>query len=416
MRSIEVEHLSKRYRLGQRHYVTLRETLSTALRRRDPQARARNELWALNDVSFTVEEGEVVGVIGRNGAGKSTLLRILARITEPTQGVARMRGKVGALLEVGTGFHPELDGRENIFLNGAILGMNRADIRRRFDEIVTFAGIENLLDTPVKRYSSGQYLRLAFSVAAHVEPDIVVVDEVLAVGDAEFQRRCLGKMSEFAREGRTVLFVSHDLGAVARICERAIWLEDGAIRHDGPASRSIEFYLDARGERAASVEFPPDPEKPVQLLSVAIMDSAGRPLDAPRRDKPVTIRTRFLVREQLRGLDLKVYLVTRKGVRVLEESLSDHPAGDAYGDVPGEWEAALVIPPVLAAGDYVLGVAIRSPYQRFLDEEVLTFRLWPPPDERRESVERTRIVQPAVEWRVARPTVNGATKLERHSS
>jgi ABC-type polysaccharide/polyol phosphate transport system ATPase subunit len=400
MRTVELEHVSKRYRLGGHYHVTLRDTISSAFGRNG--TKATRDLWALRDVSLTVDEGEVVGIIGRNGAGKSTLLKLLARITAPTLGVARMRGRVGALLEVGTGFHPELNGRENIFLNGAILGMKRADIRRRFDEIVAFAGVENLLDTPVKRYSSGQYLRLAFSVAAHVEPDIVVVDEVLAVGDAEFQRKCLGKMSEFAREGRTVLFVSHDLGAVARICERAIWVDDGRIRHDGPTTRSIDLYLDARGERAASVQFSPDPDKPVQLLSLAVVDASGRVLEAPRRDEPVAVRARFVVREQLRGLDLKVYLVTRRGVRVLEESLSDQQPGAGCGDVPGEWEASLGIPPVLAAGDYVLGVALRSPYQRFLDEEVLTFRLWPPPNERRESVERNRIVQPAVRWQVER--------------
>ena len=354
-------------------------------------------------MSFTVDEGEVVGLIGRNGAGKSTLLKVLARITVPTRGVARMRGRVGALLEVGTGFHPELNGRENIFLNGAILGLKRADIRRRFDDIVEFAGVQELLETPVKRYSSGQYLRLAFSVAAHVEPDIVVVDEVLAVGDAEFQRRCLGKMSQFAQEGRTVLFVSHDLGAVARICERAIWLEDGEIKHDGPTSRSIDLYLDARGERAASVEFPSEPDKPVQLLSVGIADEAGALVDAPQRDEPLAVHTRFLVRQPIRALDVKIYLMTRRGISVLEESLSDQQPDADCGSVPGEWQATVLVPPVLAAGDYVLGVAIRSPYQRFLDQEVLTFRLWPPPDERRESVDRTRIVQPGVRWRLDGP-------------
>ncbi len=403
MRSIEVDHMSKRYRLGAHYYVTLRETLAAVVRRNGSQV--KRDFWALRDVSFSVDEGEVVGIIGRNGAGKSTLLKVLARITVPTLGVARMRGRVGALLEVGTGFHPELNGTENIFLNGAILGLKRAEIRRRFDDIVAFAGVEEFLDTPVKRYSSGQYLRLAFSVAAHVEPDIVVVDEVLAVGDAEFQRRCLGKMSQFAREGRTVLFVSHDLGAVARICERAIWLEDGQIKHDGPTSRSIERYLDARGERAASVEFPLEPEKPVQLLSVAIADASGARVEAPQRDQPVAIRTRFLVREQLRGLDVKVYLVTSRGVRVLEENLSDKQPGAECGEAPGEWEATVVVPPVLAAGDYVLGIAIHSPYQRFLDQEVLTFRLWPPPEERREAIDRTRIVQPGVEWRIERPTL-----------
>jgi ABC-type polysaccharide/polyol phosphate transport system ATPase subunit len=411
MQSIDIEHLSKRYRLGQRYYVTLRETLASAVRRRDSGDSGSNELWALRDVNFTVDEGEVVGVIGRNGAGKSTLLRILARITEPTHGVSRTRGKVGALLEVGTGFHPELTGRENVFLNGAILGMTRADIRRRFDDIVSFAGVEKFLETPVKRYSSGMYLRLAFSVAAHFEPDIVVVDEVLAVGDAEFQRRCLGKMSEFAQEGRTVLFVSHDLGAVARICERAIWLEDGAIKHDGPATRSIELYLDARGQRASRVEFSDSPDEVVQLLEVGIADESGRALDAPRRDHAFAIRIRFRVRERVPGLDLKVYLVTRRGVRVLEENLSDQHPSTGTGYVPGTSEATVVIPPVLAAGDYVLGVAMQSPYQKFFDREVLTFRLWPAPDERRDSVDRSRVVQPRVEWRVNGQTPTSGSEL-----
>ena len=405
MRSIEVHELSKRYRLGAHYYVTLRETLA-AVARRDG-ARANRDFWALRDVSFTVDEGEVVGLIGRNGAGKSTLLKVLARITVPTRGVARMRGRVGALLEVGTGFHPELNGRENIFLNGAILGLKRADIRQRFDDMVEFAGVQELLETPVKRYSSGQFLRLAFSVAAHVEPDIVVVDEVLAVGDAEFQRRCLGKMSEFAQEGRTVLFVSHDLGAVARICKRVIWLEDGEIRHDGPTSSSIDLYLDARGKRTASVEFPAEPDKPVQLLSVGIADEAGALVDAPQRDEPLAVRTRFLVREPLRALDVKIYLMTTRGIRVLEENLSDQQPDADCGSVGGEWEATVVVPPILAAGDYILGVAIRSPYQRFLDQEVLTFRLWPPPDERRESVDRSRIVQPDVRWRLDGPDMPG---------
>jgi ABC-type polysaccharide/polyol phosphate transport system ATPase subunit len=399
MRTIEVEHVGKRYPLGAQYYVNLRESLSSAVKLR--RGRDRRELWALRDVSFAVDEGEVVGVIGRNGAGKSTLLKILARVTRPTEGVARMRGRIGPLLEVGTGFHPELSGRENIYLNGAILGMRRAEIRRRFDEIVSFAGVEKFLDMPIKRYSSGMFLRLAFSVAAHVDPDIVVVDEVLAVGDAEFQRRCLGKMSEFGRAGRTVLFVSHDLGAIARICPRAIWLENGRIVHDGPAGRSIELYLDVRAERAAYVELPAD-DTAVQLLSVGIADLSGALLDAPRRDQPLAIRTRFLVREPIRGLDVKIYLVTAKGVRVLDENLSDSGPDAGIGNTPGEWETVAVIPPVLAAGDYVVGVAIRSPYQRFVDREVLSFRVFPAPDATRESVERTRILQPDVAWQLRR--------------
>ena len=201
------------------------------------------DFWALRDVSFDVQQGEVLGIIGRNGAGKSTLLKILSRITEPTAGRVTLRGRVASLLEVGTGFHPELTGRENIFLNGAILGMSRAEIRRKFDEIVAFAEVEQFLDTPVKRYSSGMYVRLAFAVAAHLEPEILVVDEVLAVGDAEFQKKCLGKMGEVAKGGRTVLFVSHNMAAIRRLCSRVILLKNGRITQSGNVNQCIDTYL-----------------------------------------------------------------------------------------------------------------------------------------------------------------------------
>ena len=213
------------------------------------------EFWALKDVSFEVQEGEVLGIIGRNGAGKSTLLKILSRITEPTSGRITLRGRVASLLEVGTGFHPELTGRENIFLNGAILGMSRAEIRKKFDEIVAFAEIEKFLDTPVKRYSSGMYVRLAFAVAAHLEPEILIVDEVLAVGDAEFQKKCLGKMNEVSRrDGRTVLFVSHNMAAVTQLTERAILLSHGSIAHSGECQSVVQFYL-AESRGRGIVEF-----------------------------------------------------------------------------------------------------------------------------------------------------------------
>jgi lipopolysaccharide transport system ATP-binding protein len=247
---IEVENLSKRYRLGQFNAQTMREEveqLFARFRRKqggDNLSRTSSEFWALNDVSFSVQPGEVVGIIGRNGAGKSTLLKILSRVTEPTSGTAYIRGRVASLLEVGTGFHPELTGRENIYLNGAILGMSRAEIRTKFDEIVAFADIDKFLDTPVKRYSSGMYVRLAFAVAAHLEPDILVVDEVLAVGDAEFQKKCLGKMDEVSRrEGRTVLLVSHNMGAVGTLCERTIYLENGRVRAIGMTREIVPMYL-----------------------------------------------------------------------------------------------------------------------------------------------------------------------------
>lgn len=255
---ITVENLGKKYRLSHqaegRRYKALRDVIAEKAKRlfaapfrRGPSAGSSaartEEFWALKDVSFEVKQGEVLGIIGRNGAGKSTLLKILSRITEPTTGSVRIRGRVASLLEVGTGFHPELTGRENIYLNGAILGMTRVEIRRKFDEIVAFAEVEKFLDTPVKRYSSGMYVRLAFAIAAHLEPEILIVDEVLAVGDAEFQKKCLGKMSEVAGGGRTILFVSHNLGVVNEICTRACLLTRGRLTRVGETKEIIEQYL-----------------------------------------------------------------------------------------------------------------------------------------------------------------------------
>ena len=248
--AIRVEGLGKQYHLGgtRESYSTLRDQLRkwTSLRgllHRGKRAEHRPPFWALKDVSFEVKQGEVVGIIGRNGAGKSTLLKILSRITEPTEGGADIVGRVGSLLEVGTGFHPELTGRENVYLNGAIMGMKRAEIVRKFDEIVAFAEVEKFIDTPVKHYSSGMYMRLAFAVAAHLEPEILIVDEVLAVGDAEFQKKCLGKMGDVARGGRTVLFVSHNLSAIQSLCKEAILLRQGAIDMCGLTSNIIHRYL-----------------------------------------------------------------------------------------------------------------------------------------------------------------------------
>jgi lipopolysaccharide transport system ATP-binding protein len=245
-----VEGVSKQYRIGTREksYETLRDALAgvvrAPLRKVRGLAGGRVEtVWALKDVTFEVEPGEVVGIVGPNGAGKSTLLKILSRVTEPTEGRISLYGRVGSLLEVGTGFHPELTGRENICLNGAILGMSRAEISRKLDEIIAFSEIEKFIDTPVKRYSSGMYTRLAFAVAAHLEPEILIVDEVLAVGDASFQKKCLGKMGDVSREGRTVLFVSHNMAALRSLCRKAIWLDGGKVAAEGEAGRVIDLYL-----------------------------------------------------------------------------------------------------------------------------------------------------------------------------
>jgi lipopolysaccharide transport system ATP-binding protein len=261
---IKVENLSKRYRLRHQSergsYVTLREVIADRFRGlfRTPKiARpVREDFWAVKDLSFEIKRGEVVGIIGRNGAGKSTLLKILSRITAPSEGRVRLRGRIASLLEVGTGFHPELTGRENIFLNGAILGMTKAEIRRKFDEIVAFSEIEKFLDTPVKRYSSGMYVRLAFAVAAHLEPEILIVDEVLAVGDVEFQKKCLGRMHDVATAGRTVLFVSHNLQAVSLLCSRGMLLRSGTLAYDGSVEETSAAYLSTFVNGSDSAEAP----------------------------------------------------------------------------------------------------------------------------------------------------------------
>ena len=280
--AIRAVGLSKQYRIGQLHggYQTLREhiveTVATVARR--PHAHHEPDaIWALRDVCFEVQQVEVLGIIGRNGAGKTTLLRVLSRITEPTSGYADVRGRLGSLLEVGTGFHPELTGRENIFLNGAILGMRRAEVARKFDEIVEFAEVAKFIDTPVKRYSSGMYVRLAFSVAAHLDPEILLVDEVLAVGDAEFQKRCLGKIESAGRSGRTVLFVSHNMPLISRLCERLLLLDAGRLVAEGPAEDVLATYLTSEQGTPARREWPvldsAPGNKSVRVRSVRVLDS-----------------------------------------------------------------------------------------------------------------------------------------------
>jgi lipopolysaccharide transport system ATP-binding protein len=275
---IEATQLSKRYRLGAISATSLKESFSGWRRRRREKEKGEDEreFWALREVSFSVQPGEVVGIIGRNGAGKSTLLKILSRITEPTSGRAILRGRVASLLEVGTGFHPDLTGRENVFLNGAILGMTKAEIRRKFDEIVAFAEVDQFIDTPVKHFSSGMYVRLAFAVAAHLEPEILIVDEVLAVGDASFQKKCLGKMKDVSdQEGRTVLFVSHNTDAVLQLCQSAMLLKAGSVIGYGPAGSIVSNYL-AQGEGHGRYQAPPDkPEGIQEVVTLQAADHVG---------------------------------------------------------------------------------------------------------------------------------------------
>ena len=281
---VKIENISKRYQVGGLHpgYVNFREVFAGAVfklfkRRSAAVGPVRGAFWALRDISFEVRQGELLGIIGRNGAGKSTLLKILSRITKPTTGRVAMRGRIGSLLEVGTGFHPDLTGRENIFLNGAILGMRKAEIGRKFDEIVCFSEVEEFIDTPVKHYSSGMYVRLAFSVAAHLEPEILIMDEVLAVGDAAFQQKCLDKMHDIRQQGRTIFFVSHNMSAVARLCKRVILLDRGSIRSDGPAGAVVNEYLNLTSS-AVSAEREWD-------------DAGGAPGDGVVRLRRARIRT-----------------------------------------------------------------------------------------------------------------------------
>jgi ABC-type polysaccharide/polyol phosphate transport system ATPase subunit len=368
MYAIETRGLGKRYLLGEdRPGRSLRESIVGRIGSIGREgARRRDEIWSLRDVDLTVSEGEAVGVIGRNGAGKSTLLKVLSRITEPTTGVARTRGRVTSLLEIGTGFHPELTGRENVFLNGAILGMPRRDVGRRFDEIVSFAGVERFIDTPVKRYSSGMYLRLAFAIAAHLEADIMAVDEVLAVGDAEFQAKCLGRMESAEREGRTVVFVSHNLDAIVRLCGRSVWLEAGRVMADGPSADVVEAYLASQAERTSSGRFAEDASGSLVVHSVEVLDADGSPANVLRRDRPLSIEVRFSVRAPIPTLDLAAYVLTIRGAEVLNEAWSDTTPSRA-GE-PGEYVARLQIPPLLNVGDYVVGVWFGSSYETLLQE------------------------------------------------
>jgi lipopolysaccharide transport system ATP-binding protein len=287
---INIEGLWKQYRLGVIGHGTLYHDLQSWWARmrgkKDPNLRIAeiadsqrdrlngDRFWALRDISFDVPEGSVTGLIGRNGAGKSTILKVLSRVTAPTKGVFRIKGRLASLLEVGTGFHPELTGRENIYLNGSILGMSGKEIRKKFDEIVDFAEIEDFLETPVKRYSSGMYVRLAFAVAAHLEPEILLVDEVLAVGDYEFQKKCLNKIENVSSQGRTILFVSHNIGSINKLCDRCIVLEAGRIAFDGPTLEATQYYLNPPHKviKTESVEFKPDNKFPAQLLSISTYD------------------------------------------------------------------------------------------------------------------------------------------------
>ena len=401
--AIQVDKLGKLFRLGvgTASYDTLREALARAVR---PGTDDRRELWALRGVDLEVARGEALGVVGPNGAGKTTLLRILARITYPTEGGARTHGTVGALLDVGTGFHSELTGRENVFLSGTVLGMRRREVRARFDEIVEFSGVERFLDTPVKRYSEGMRVRLAFAVAAHLEPPIVVVDEVLSVGDSAFREKCMGKMGEMGRRDRTVLFVSHDLGAITQLCARAVWLEGGRIQADGPAREIVSSYLErAMPGRLLDAEFDADPGAAAAVRRVTVRDAAaGQLLTLLERGRPFTIEMAFEVREAIPDMAVAFILVDEQGMTIIDTDLSDHPASGAPSGDPGAYVVSATIPPLLRAGTYVVRGWIGNDFESPVDRELLTIRIAPRADDPQEFMERRRAVQPEIVWKIRR--------------
>jgi lipopolysaccharide transport system ATP-binding protein len=419
--AIRIENLSKKYRIGAqlKQYNTLRDVISEkVLNPRNwfqrsanlQHKRNDNTVWALKGISFEVQQGQVLGVIGKNGAGKSTLLKILSRVTEPTEGFGEIHGRVGSLLEVGTGFHPELTGRENIYLNGAILGMKRLEIDRKFDEIVEFAEIARFIDTPVKRYSSGMYLRLAFAVAAHLEPEILVVDEVLAVGDADFQRKCLGKMSDVAQQGRTVLFVSHNMSAILRLTQESLIIDKGHLVLRAPSSNAVDYYLSQgvtqQGERIWDRDEIPASSAPFRPIALRVRNGAGKVADMVRSVEPITIEVEYDLVAPLTSLRVGIYLLTTRGEPIFTSFDTDSPdLYESHGSRPtGRYISRVVIPAnYFNEGRYVVGMNASSfrIKRYFQDDQSLTFTVdaagapgtqWPEP--------RMGVVRPRLEWQI----------------
>jgi lipopolysaccharide transport system ATP-binding protein len=370
--AISVTNLSKQFQIGDLaskfDYYTFRDaivnTVSAPFRRLTRLRgadKAAEMMWALRDVEFFVQPGEVIGIIGHNGAGKSTLLKILSRITEPTTGRLEIRGRVASLLEVGTGFHPELTGRENTYLNGAILGMTKREIERNFDEIVAFAEVERFIDTPVKRYSTGMYMRLAFAVAAHLNPEVLVIDEVLSVGDAAFQKKCLGKMQDVGSSGRTVLFVSHNMGMINTLCQRAILLKGGRVASDGAASDVVQHYVQAMetdGDIEGEVHFPIISSLPSQILSARLVDTDGNTTNRFDTMSPITIELTYTVRDGDAGL-LVAAAVMRNGEVLFTTWDTDNSPERRGPRDAGTFRGRVRVPaPLLRAGRYHLKVGI----------------------------------------------------------
>jgi lipopolysaccharide transport system ATP-binding protein len=397
--AITVDRLAKRYTIGAavEPYRTMRDTIARLIRAPFTRRRraAATDLWALDDVSFSVRQGDVVGLIGGNGAGKSTLLKILSRITEPTRGRARIVGRVASLLEVGTGFHPELTGRENIFLNGAILGMTRRETAAKFDAIVTFAEVERFIDTAVKYYSSGMYVRLAFAVAAHLEPEILVVDEVLSVGDARFQQKCLGKMDDVAKCGRTVLFVSHNMAAVQRLATSALLLEGGRLKAAGNVRSMVAQYLSGAAH-AAYVAKRRTGEP--QILEAEVIDARGCRIAKPLNTDAFGFRVRFVLPEPRFGMTIGIGVLAADGTVVFTSNTDD--VSMSVPRAAGEYEAQITLPAdTLMAGDYRLAVCLWDVGHIFdLQEPALSFGVEYGPSVMYESGDRKGLVNVRCGW------------------
>jgi lipopolysaccharide transport system ATP-binding protein len=375
MRAIFVDKLGKQYHIGgqQRTYKTLRDSLAGAVSEPFRRLRsvgqggaassAKETFWALKDLSLEIQAGEVVGIIGPNGAGKSTFLKILSRITEPTEGYVEIRSPVGSLLEVGTGFHPELTGRENIYLNGAILGMRRAEIDRKFDEIVAFSGVEKFIDTPVKHYSSGMGVRLAFSVAAHLEPEVLLVDEVLAVGDAAFQKKCLGKMGDVASSGRTVLLVSHNMEAVLGLCSRAIWISGGRVQEDGAAGQVVRNYMASAVERIGTVSLAERKDRTgggqMRFIEFSLQDASGNAVNAIPTGDPANLVASYVTQgEPVR--DVRVWFNIRDSYGRLLMCFYTSAVGGDFVTLPPTGQIVCHVPRIpLVPGVYSVDIHSR---------------------------------------------------------
>lgn len=407
---IRVQNLGKRYLIGAQTapYSTIRETIMKMARqpleafRKNGKAQA---IWALKDIDFEIAPGEVVGVIGRNGAGKSTLLKILSRITEPTEGRVELYGRVSSLLEVGTGFHPELTGRENVFLNGSILGMTRKEIETKFDEIVAFSEVDAFIDTPVKRYSSGMYVRLAFAVAAHLEPEILIVDEVLAVGDFRFQQKCLSKMRDVATLGRTVLFVSHNMGAIGRLCQRAILLDEGHIASVGPTQDVIQAYTLSNSLGRVEYLQPAAPHKAMHLRRAAILKD-GEPRAEVGYHESFSMHIEYEVNQPVSGGSVGIGLFAADGSCIFASADFDTNPDLLELREPGYYQTDLDLPAQwLASGMYVVHVYLSSAagaivYDR---QEALMFTIVDTGTPgSKYGIKRLGVLQPTLDWRTER--------------